>query len=54
MGMFAEAVIVSFCLSFAKQGKRTPVIRFRLQQRNGSLPFPFSVCRKQMGVANFC
>jgi hypothetical protein len=34
----------------ANQGKQTSVFRFRLQQTNGSLPFPFSVCSKQTEV----
>jgi hypothetical protein len=41
MDMFAEIAMVDYCLSFADQGKQTSVIRFHLQQTNGSLPFPF-------------
>jgi hypothetical protein len=42
---------VDYLLSFADQGKRTSVFRFRLQQTNGSLRFPFFVSSKQMKVA---
>ncbi len=43
----------SIGLSFANQEKQTSVFRFRLQQTNVSLPFPFSVCRKNTEVAIF-
>jgi hypothetical protein len=46
MGTFAETAIVDYRLSFADQGNQTSVFCFRSQQRNGSLPFPFSVCSK--------
>jgi hypothetical protein len=42
MGTFSETVIVDYHLSFADQGKQ-PSVFVRLQQTNGSLPFPFSV-----------
>jgi hypothetical protein len=32
---------------------KNPFFCFRLQQTNGSLPFPFSVCIKQKEVAVF-
>jgi hypothetical protein len=44
MGTFAETAIVDYRLSFADQWKQTSVLRFRLQQTNGSLLFQFSVC----------
>jgi hypothetical protein len=47
MGTFAETAIVDYRLSFSDHGKQTSVFRFRLQQTNASLPFPFSVCSKQ-------
>jgi hypothetical protein len=53
MGTFAETAIVDYCLSFADQGKQTGVLHICLQQKNVSLPFPFSVCSKQMEVAIF-
>ncbi len=53
MGMFAETAIVDYHLSFAVQGKQTLVLRFPLQQTNGSLVFPFSVCSEQIEVAVF-
>jgi hypothetical protein len=52
--MFAETAVVDYRFSFADQGKQTSVFRFRLQQTNASLPFPFSVCSKQTEVAVFC
>jgi hypothetical protein len=54
MGTFAETAIVDYHLSFAGQGKRTPIFRFCLQQTSGSLPFMFSVCSKQTEIAVFC
>jgi hypothetical protein len=36
MGTFAETANVDYRLSFADQGKQTFVLRFRLQQTNGS------------------
>jgi hypothetical protein len=51
MGTLAETANVDYRLSFADQGKQTSVFRFRLQQTNGSFPFPFSVCNKQIEVA---
>jgi hypothetical protein len=53
MGKFAKTTFVDYRLSFAGQGKQTSVFRFRLQQTKESLPFPFSVCRKQTEVAVF-
>jgi hypothetical protein len=46
MGTFAEKAIVDYYLSFADKGKQISVFRFRLQQTNGSLPFPFSIYGK--------
>jgi hypothetical protein len=41
MGTFAETTIVDYHLSFADQGKQSfPFPVFRLQQTNGSCPFP--------------
>jgi hypothetical protein len=37
-----------------KTEKQTSIFHFSLQQTNGSLPFPFFVCSKQMKVAVFC
>jgi hypothetical protein len=51
MDSFAETVIVVYRLSFADQGIQTSV--FRLQQTDGSMPFPLSVCSKQTEVAVF-
>jgi hypothetical protein len=48
MGTFADTAIISYCSSFADQGKQTSVFSFRSQQTNGSLQFTFSVCSKQM------
>jgi hypothetical protein len=42
MGTFAEAANVVNHLSFTEQGKQKFVFRFRSQQTNGSLPFPFA------------
>ncbi len=53
MGMFADLAIVDYHLSFYDQGKQTSVFCFCLQQTNGSLLFPFSICRKQTKVAVF-
>jgi hypothetical protein len=54
MGSFAETSIIDYHLSFGDQGKQTFVFPFPFTARqNGSLPFLFSVCRKQMGVAVF-
>jgi hypothetical protein len=53
MDKFAETAIIDYRLSFADQGKQISVFRFRLQQTNGNLPFPFSVCSKQTEVAVF-
>jgi hypothetical protein len=39
---------VDYRLSFTDQGKQTSVFHFHLQQKNRSLPFPFSAYRKQM------
>jgi hypothetical protein len=41
MGTFPETANVNHFLSLADQGKQTAV--FRLQKKNRSLPFPFSV-----------
>jgi hypothetical protein len=46
----AKTSIVNYRLLFANQGKQTSIFRFRLQQTNGSLQFPFCVCRKQTQV----
>jgi hypothetical protein len=51
MGTFAETAINDYRSSFANQGKQTSIFRIRLQQTNGSLPFPFPVCSKQTEVA---
>jgi hypothetical protein len=53
MGTFAETAIINYHLSFAVQRKSTSVFCFHLQQANGSLPFPLSVCSKQTEVAVF-
>jgi hypothetical protein len=49
VGTFAETAIIDYRLLFADQGKQTST--FRLQQPNGSLPFPFSICSKQTEIA---
>jgi hypothetical protein len=41
----AEAAIVGYSLSLVDQGKQTSVLRFCLQQTNGSFPLPFLVYR---------
>jgi hypothetical protein len=41
MDTCAETAIVDYCSLFDDQGKQTSVFHFRLQQTNGSLPFPF-------------
>jgi hypothetical protein len=48
-----KTATVDYCLSFADQGKQIPFSSFRLQQTKGSMPFPFSICSKQMEVAVF-
>jgi hypothetical protein len=48
-----ETATINYCSLSVDQGKQTYVFRFHLQQTNGSLPFLFSFCRKQMGVAVF-
>jgi hypothetical protein len=48
---FAETAIVDYYFPFADQGKQTSVFSNCLQQTNGSLPFPFSVCSKQTEVS---
>jgi hypothetical protein len=53
MGTFAETTIVHYCLSFADQEKEKSFFRFCSEQTKGSLPFPFSVCRKEKEVAVF-
>jgi hypothetical protein len=53
MGTFVETAIVDYHLSFADQGKQTSVFRFRWQQTNGSLPFPFSVFSETNGNRRF-
>jgi hypothetical protein len=40
-GTFAETAIIGYCLSFAHQRKHMSVFRFRLQQQQKSLLFPF-------------
>jgi hypothetical protein len=47
MGTFAETLIVDYRLSFADQEKQKSIFRFRLQQTNGSWPFPFSICKNK-------
>jgi hypothetical protein len=54
MGMFAETAVVEYRLLLADQEKQTSVFSFRLQQSNGTLPFSFSFCSKQMKVVVFC
>jgi hypothetical protein len=39
-GTLAETEIVDYRLSFADQGKQTPVFHFLLQQTNFCFPFP--------------
>ncbi len=51
MGTFAETAIVDYCRPIAYQGKQTSVFCFRLQQTKESLPFPFSICSKQIEAA---
>jgi hypothetical protein len=53
MGTFAEIAIIDYHLSFADQGKHTPVFCFCLLQTNGNLPISFSICSKHMEVAVF-
>jgi hypothetical protein len=53
MGRYAETATVDHLLSFADLWKQSSVFRFPLQQTNGSLPFPFSVCSKQTEVVIF-
>jgi hypothetical protein len=53
MGTFAKTAILNYLVLFANQGKQTSVFRFRLQQTNGSFPFMFSVCSRQMEIAVF-
>jgi hypothetical protein len=43
MGTFAGTAIVDYRLLFAGQEKQISVFCFRLQQTNGSVPFPFSI-----------
>jgi hypothetical protein len=52
MGILAETAIVNHRSSFANKGKKFSVFRFRVQQTNGSLLFPF-FCSKQTEVAIF-
>jgi hypothetical protein len=54
MGTFAETANINYRLSFADQRKQISIFRFCLQKTNGSLPFPFSACSKQMEVVVFC
>jgi hypothetical protein len=49
MGTYPETANVDYRLSFADQDKQSSVFRLRLQQINGSLPFPFSVCSRNGG-----
>jgi hypothetical protein len=44
---------VNYYLSFTDQGKQISIFCFRLQQTNGSLPFLFSVCRKNKQLMTF-
>jgi hypothetical protein len=53
MGNLAEKTVVGYRQSYADQGKQTSVFCFRLQQTNGTLPFPFSVYNRQTKVAVF-
>jgi hypothetical protein len=55
MGAFAETAIVDYRLLFADRGKQTSIFHLNLHQTNESLPlpFPFSICSKQMEVAVF-
>jgi hypothetical protein len=53
MSTFAEPAIIDYYLSFADQEKQTSVFCFRFQQRNGSLPFLFSVYIKKNGSCRF-
>jgi hypothetical protein len=53
MGTFAETAITDYRLLIANQGKKMFVFHSVLQQTNGGLLFPFSVCRKQTEVAVF-
>jgi hypothetical protein len=43
VGTSAGTAIVDYRLSFAGQEKQTSVFCFGLQQKNGSVPFPFSI-----------
>jgi hypothetical protein len=45
---FAETAIFDYCLPFTDQGKQTSVFRFRLQQTNGSLPFPYAAINRKL------
>jgi hypothetical protein len=54
MVTFAETAIFNYRLPFADQGKQTSVFCLYLQQTNGSLPFTFSICRKQKEDTIFC
>jgi hypothetical protein len=53
MSTLAATAIINYHLLFADQRKQTSFFRFCLRQTNGSLPFPFFVCRKRTGVAVF-
>ncbi len=53
MGTFAETAIVDYVLSFTNQEEQMSIFRFRLQQTNGSLPFPLCVCKKTNGRCHF-
>jgi hypothetical protein len=53
MGGSAKTKIVNYRSLLADQGKQTSVFCFHLQQTNGSLPIPFSICCKQTEVAIF-
>jgi hypothetical protein len=46
MGTFAETAIVDYRLSFADQGKKTSIYRFRLQQQT-------EVCRNRFPFASY-
>jgi hypothetical protein len=50
--MFDVTAIVNYRFSCANHEKQTSVLRFHLQQTNRSLPFRFSVCSKQIEVAD--
>jgi hypothetical protein len=46
MGTFADTANADYW-------KQTSVFRFRLQETNGNLPLPFSVCSEQTEIVVF-